>query len=634
MTYNSAGQIATSTRYVGGTGLTTTYTYNGGDLVQVSDPLNRTIQYFTDDVGRTVAIVDALGNTTRVVYDNLDRVLQRTDPLGNTLQSTFDGNGNLLTFQDARGNVTTFTYDVRNHLSSVTDALGKVESYSYDAFGNRIQVTDRKGQVSGFTYDLRNRMVSAGFGATVSNPTNYLSTIALTWDGGGRLTQTVDSQSGTITRSYDGLDRLTQEQSPQGQVSYTYYPQGLRQSMSVQGQSTVTYVYDIANRLTQIAQGGASINFGYDSAYRRSSLTLPNGIVVGYTYDNASEVTTLTYQNGSSTIGTLTYSYDALGRRSGAGGSLLQMSLPAAVSSASYDVDNRLTSWGGVPLTYDNNGSLATFGSSTFTWDSRNQLTATSDGSGAFAYDSFGRRVSSTVSGTTTTYLYDRSSAVMSNSDFLLRGLGLDDLYARVRSSGTTSFLTDAMGSTIALTDSTGATTTTYSYEPYGKTRVTGTDDTAFRFTGREDDGATNLYYYRARYYSPQLGRFISEDPLRLSAGPNPYAYAVGNPLQWADPLGLCPPGYDPSTGGLTRDAQDALDKWSSNASKAAEAQGNGDIKIADAYREAADYWQKTYSNLIGQGAAPGGKEPFVPELAKPPTIDVLPPGDINWPTN
>jgi hypothetical protein len=70
----------------------------------------------------------------------------------------------------------------------------------------------------------------------------------------------------------------------------------------------------------------------------------------------------------------------------------------------------------------------------------------------------------------------------MSYSDFLLRELGVDDLFARVRSSGTTSFLSDALGSTIALTDGSGATTASYAYEPYGKTTtVTGTDDTSFR---------------------------------------------------------------------------------------------------------------------------------------------------------
>jgi RHS repeat-associated protein len=384
-------------------------------------------------------------------------------------------------------------------------------------------------------------MTGAGYGATAANPTGYLITVTYTWDGGSRITQIVDSQSGTTTHAYDGLDHLMQEQTPQGQVSYTYYPVGLRQSMTVLGQSAVNYTYDNANRLSQVSQSGASAGFGYDSANRRTSLTLPNGIVVNYAYDNASQLTGLSYQNGTTALGNLTYTYDAMGRRIDIGGSLARVSLPSPVSSASYDATNRLTSWNGTPLTYDNSGALLSFGSSTYTWDSRNQLISTSDGGGSFSYDTFGRRISSTVSGSTTSYVYDGSSAVMANSDFLLKGQGPDDLYARVRSTGVTSFLTDSLGSTVALTDGTGATTASYTYEPYGKTSVSGSDDTAFRFTGREDDGATNLYYYRARYYSPQLGRFISQDPTGFPAGANLYAYAGGNPVNSADPSGRCP---------------------------------------------------------------------------------------------
>jgi RHS repeat-associated protein len=68
-----------------------------------------------------------------------------------------------------------------------------------------------------------------------------------------------------------------------------------------------------------------------------------------------------------------------------------------------------------------------------------------------------------------------------------------------------------------------------------------GTGTTSLEFTGRESDGATGLYYYRARYYSPQLGRFISEDPIGLGGGQNFYRYVYGNPIQLRDPRGECP---------------------------------------------------------------------------------------------
>ncbi|MHB8812620.1 MAG: RHS repeat-associated core domain-containing protein, partial [Steroidobacteraceae bacterium] len=116
---------------------------------------------------------------------------------------------------------------------------------------------------------------------------------------------------------------------------------------------------------------------------------------------------------------------------------------------------------------------------------------------------------------------------------------GLDEYYAQVSSSGILNMLSDALGSTIATTDATGAIATSYGYGPYGATTQSGNSGTPFQFAGRENDGASNLYFFRARYYSPELGRFISRDPSGLLGGPNAYAYADGNPISLTDPLGL-----------------------------------------------------------------------------------------------
>jgi RHS repeat-associated protein len=98
----------------------------------------------------------------------------------------------------------------------------------------------------------------------------------------------------------------------------------------------------------------------------------------------------------------------------------------------------------------------------------------------------------------------------------------------------------DALGSTLALSDSTGTLQTQYTYEPFGNTTVSGSaSGNRFQYTGRENDG-TGLYYYRARYYDPAIGRFISEDPARLWGGStNFYAYAYDNPISYSDPFGL-----------------------------------------------------------------------------------------------
>ncbi|MDQ7247293.1 RHS repeat-associated core domain-containing protein [Dongia sedimenti] len=118
-------------------------------------------------------------------------------------------------------------------------------------------------------------------------------------------------------------------------------------------------------------------------------------------------------------------------------------------------------------------------------------------------------------------------------------GLGVDERFTRTKAGATSTYLTDLLGSTVALADSAGVVQTSYGYDPYGVTSQTGAaNDNLYQFTGRQNDG-TGLYYYRARYYNPSWGRFINEDPIGLSGGINLYAYVGGNPIGWTDPLGL-----------------------------------------------------------------------------------------------
>ncbi len=129
----------------------------------------------------------------------------------------------------------------------------------------------------------------------------------------------------------------------------------------------------------------------------------------------------------------------------------------------------------------------------------------------------------------------------------MLTGLGIDEVFSRTASSGTSSFLTAALGSTLALADGNGTVQTSYTYDPFGTPTVTGaTSSNTQQYTGRESDG-TGLQYNRARYYSPTLQRFISEDPAGFGGGDvNLYAYVGNNPATLTDPSGLTG-GPDPA---------------------------------------------------------------------------------------
>ena len=455
---------------------------------------------------------------------------------------------------DANQHTTSWTYDNMDRVATRTDPLLRPsEGFSYDVMGNLVSSTDRKGQVTSLSYDPLNRLTLAGYNTVVTGGvTSYESTTAYTYDAGNRMTQAVDSAGGTITDAYDDLDRLSSETTPQGSISYGYDLAGRRTSMTVAGQPQVTYTYDSADKLTQIAQGSTTVGFGYDDANRRSTLTLSNGVNISYSYDNNSRVTGITYNFGANLLGNLTYSYDSLGRRTQVGGSFSRTGFPGAVTSASYDAANELTTWNGTPISYDLNGNMQSDGTNTFAWNARNQV-ATLNGRN-LQYDAYGRRIQNQLG---TAFLYDGANAAQelaggTATANLLSG-GIDEWFSRSDSSGTVTPLQDALGSTIALVDASGNIATAYSYDPFGNTTSAElVSSNPSQYTGRENEG-NGLYFYRARYYSPLLGRFINEDPLGFTGGDfDLYKYAADNPVNFIDPSGLTTTVYFwPSTGGI-----------------------------------------------------------------------------------
>ncbi len=550
MRFNPAGQPTSVTDSLGNT---MQFAYDSGDLVGITDPLGRTVIRFVDSAGRLASITDPQGRITKYTYNALNQVTKVTDPKGNSTNFGFDPNGNLLSVTDANNHQTQYTYDNMDRVQTRTDALLNVQCYGtfsgsvcqsngYDGNGNLVQFTDRRGKIVKFSYDGLDRVTFAGFGWTTG--TNYESTVNYTYDAGNRPRTAVDSLTGTITRGYDDLDRLTSDATPQGTVTYTYDNAGRRASLTVTGQSVVNYTFDNGNRLTQIAQGTTTVGFTYDNANRRATLTLPNGVVTSYSYDTASQLTGMTYALGSNLLGSLSYGYDNDGRRSSATGTFARTGLPLAMNQTAYNANNQLTTWGTANLFYDLNGNMTSDGTHSYTWDARNRLTQIDSGNTAsFSYDPFGRRTSKTVLSTQTGFVYDSANPVQELSGTTVTAnslsVGVDEVFQRSDSAGARSFITDALGSSLALMDSSGTAQTSYTYEPFGNTTMTGAATTSsFAYTGREID-ATGLYYDRARYYHPTFQRFISEDPLGFGGGDeNLYAYAWDSPTNFIDPVG------------------------------------------------------------------------------------------------
>ena len=216
----------------------------------------------------------------------------------------------------------------------------------------------------------------------------------------------------------------------------------------------------------------------------------------------------------------------------------------------SYNVSNELTSNSGGSYTYDNNGNtLSDTSGKSYTWDFENRMTqAVVPGTGTvtFKYDPFGRRVhKSSVLGTSS-YLYDFQNLVQTvgqngtGTASFATTLSVDEILAGFISGTVNYYEEDGLTSVTSLSNSSASLSSSSVFDSYGNLAASsGTSSNQFKYTARELDLETGVYYYRARYYDPTAGRFLSEDPLEFGAGVNFYAYVRNNPETLIDPDGL-----------------------------------------------------------------------------------------------
>jgi RHS repeat-associated protein len=533
--------------------------------------LQETTEY--DTIGNVTKLTDTAGRVTTFEYDNANRLVKVTDPALQTTQYEYNARSNVTAVVDAIGQRYTFDYDALGRATASTRA-GMMMTFAYDAAGNRTQRTNFNNLPTNYAYDALNRLTRINY------PDGSTATYA--YDKLSQLTSAANI-NGTTSFVYDKLGRVNTTTDVWGQaINYTYDANGRRTKMSLGSTTVATYTYDALNRVIKITDGAnQATSYAYDVTGKVTSRTLPNSVVTTYAYDGLGRLTQLkdakkntvitanqySYNSASEMVqnidqsGTHAYGYDLLNRLTSA---TYTGTAPEAYAydglgnrtsshrsaSYSYQPFNRLTGTVAAGYLYDNNGNTTTktegAGTTHFAWDFENRLTQVvtpSSVSVNYKYDALGRRVQSSASnGVSTNFTYDGDDIVQDKTSTnviteYLSGPGVDNKIRQKTGTTLYYFSQDHLGSTTALTDSKGALVEREAYDAYGNS--TGSAKTRYGFTGRERDSATGLMYYRARWYDPQLGRFISEDPIGLAGGINQFAYVGNDPQNRKDPTGL-----------------------------------------------------------------------------------------------
>ena len=580
---------------------------NLGHIQSTTAPDTATLKYYYDTRDWQVAAVDGLNHVTLTYFDAAGRRISTVNPLGITTGSTgYDAAGRVSVQTDALNNATQYFYDGVGRLDHTLDPLSQQFSHAYDDAGRALSLTNRRSKTFGFGYG------TDGLATTFTYPSGRQSQIidrdangkpktlqspggnqtaltydamgrtktrtdaagAVTWyyDGEGNATDVIEvsgTNSATIHRVYDELGRVTSCTDSQGStVGYAYDNEGNITSITYPGNKTVSYTYDGSNRLKTVTDWASRVTtYYYDTTGRLDHVDRPNNTRQRVTFDDANRLTS-SYEekvSGGTVVATLWqagYGYDNANRLTRFAPTPMSQNNPPPTATMTYDSDNQLATYNGQAVVHDLDGNLQSAplvsGTQTqlgaLTWDVRNRLT--SAGGVTYVYDSENRRVSSTVNGQKTTYVYsrggklDRLLATMNPDGSITRyiyGNGLlyeETTNAQGVAQSPVYYHFDWRGDTVAQSDSSGNVIARLSYSPYGvRTIESGTVTTPFCFNGKwgvmtESNGLLSM---QARYYSPLLLRFVNEDPSGFEGGVNLYAFANGDPIDLMDPFGLCP---------------------------------------------------------------------------------------------
>ena len=582
-TYNELGQVLTHTD---GKGQTTQLLRTARGLPKWrQDAKGQTVTYEYDNAIRLVALTNENSATYRFAYDTADRLTeeQRIDNLTRRFSYNLSGH---LTRVDEIG------YGERGERPQRSTAFER------DPIG-RLMAKLNEDARQAYAYDDGDRLLSIQRAPTATGKRLDIQEETLTFDYDllGRLVKETTPQ-GELAYEYDPLSNLTTLTLPTGQhLNHLYYGSGHLHQLNLDGQLITDMERDDLHREVHRTQGALTSCFGYDAMGRKAwqyATTLPaeklskvqapliqpelyvehayNPIHRRYHYDPAGELTrTLDKLRGE-----IKYEYEPNGQlHSRDTGRLVDSEEfrydPAAnrlnFNSRQFDhvKDNRLKQWRDQEYTYDAWGNLIEkrIGHSklqTFSYDCENRLVRAEtytqgrlESTGTYRYDSLGRRVGKT----------SQVNGTEEHKRFLWQGLrmlreespGQSSLYvyepgsyaplARVdQAEGEEQkryyFHTDQIGTPLEMTDAQGQIVWQATYRAWGTIeRLTVNQvEQNLRFQGQYFDDETGLHYNTFRYYDPEVGRFITQDPIGLLGGDNLYQYAP-SPIGWVDPYGL-----------------------------------------------------------------------------------------------
>ena len=520
--------------------------------------------------------IDAEGRKYAWTYDGLGRASSETDFTGFTTTYVLDQAGNPYQKSNRLTEITRTTFDALNRPTNVSYVKdGTSEALTYDPEGNLNYVANNTIGYS-MVYDNLNRLT----GKTDSRA----HSLGFTWDKSGHLLTKTTYQGSTTRYTYDGAGTLVSITNPNYlTINYQYDNAGRLLSRVMSSGARSLYTYDnggwlqTLNHFDAIGTNVTSQSYTRDRVGNITGLNVTTGPNPGSTAYTLDALYRLTVVNAPATANDEAFGYDHIGNRLIATRGSTTVGASGTGITSKYSVYNPATQTGtvaGYTPTYNNRlkeihlGSITGTLDASFTFDNEGRMTAQSGTMPrTLTWDAKGR-LATLNSGSTETYLYDPSNhrigrvggALGSTNYFLegehlesveqsgvltekyFRGSTIDELVAGyVTQSGNLTpylFQHDQTMNVSAETKPNGGTQASMAYYAFGETQATtGTPVNRLQYTGRENDG-TGLYYYRARYYDPSIGRFISEDPKKFAAGINFFAYVNNNPVNANDPSG------------------------------------------------------------------------------------------------